>query len=487
MSTLRRAIGNGGVMMAAQGITWTSTLLLTAALGRRLGDAGFGDLYLAMSFGVIFSVLVQFGLDQQLVRAVARDRSLAGAYLANSLAIKGVLGLLAYGLIVGLAQALHYPSDVRRTIAVYAVILLFNGVSTSLTAVYQAAEFLFPAAMGDVLEKVFDAVVGVLVLTHGAGISTIAGVFVVGAAVNAAWKTAFLRRMPAMTLTIDPAVVRGLLLGALPFFLYWALGSVYYRVDAILLSKMTDAAVVGWYGAAYKLFDTLVFLPNIVSSAILYPILSRLSVSSHDDLRRALSKGLSVILIIGIPICTGMFVLAAPIIHLVYGQPEFVHAVPALRWLAVALLILYVNSILAAAVFSLNQERKMTVVAALATVVNFGLNWLLIPHFQHVAAAAVTAGTELFILGYLLSVMPRDLLSAGTAVVFAKSLGAATSMAAVLYVLRGQSIFLLVPAGGAVYVVVGLLLRVVPAEDVRVLRRALALRPAQPSPGSETA
>ena len=40
----------------------------------------FGTLYLAMSFSLLFSVLVEFGLNQQLVRAIARDRELAGPY-----------------------------------------------------------------------------------------------------------------------------------------------------------------------------------------------------------------------------------------------------------------------------------------------------------------------------------------------------------------------------------------------------------------------
>src|SRR5205085_2388033 len=120
----------------------------------------------------------------------------------------------------------------------------------------------------------------------------------------------------------------------------------YYRIDVILLSKLAAPTVVGWYGAAYRLFDTLVFLPGIVSSAILYPILARLALADRSDLRRALDKGLGVLLMIGVPLCTGLFVLAEPIIQFVYGRSEFLPAAPALRWLAVALIILYINSVL---------------------------------------------------------------------------------------------------------------------------------------------
>ena len=73
MSLLRRALGNTAIMLVAQLITWSATLVTTAVLGARLGVDAFGTLYLAMSFGLLFSVLVEFGLNQQLVRAVARD------------------------------------------------------------------------------------------------------------------------------------------------------------------------------------------------------------------------------------------------------------------------------------------------------------------------------------------------------------------------------------------------------------------------------
>src|SRR5262245_3086140 len=133
MKTSERAIGNMAIMMASQGITWTATILLTSILGRQLGDAGFGDLYLAMTFGLIFSVLVDFGLDQQLVRAVARNRDVAGSYLLHSATIKLLLALVAYGMVLALTYFLGYAPQQRWIIGVYCLVLFFNGVSNSLS------------------------------------------------------------------------------------------------------------------------------------------------------------------------------------------------------------------------------------------------------------------------------------------------------------------------------------------------------------------
>ena len=476
MIILRRALGNTAIMFVAQLITWAATLVTTGVLGAQLGVDAFGTLYLAMSFGLLFSVLVEFGLNQQLVRAIARDPNLAGPYLVNAIAIKLALALVAYLAILALIYLLGYSAEAGQVIAVYCLILAFNGLSTTFTAVYQGTQRVIYAAVGSIIEKVLVCLLAVALLWLGFGVLAMAAVFVMGAVAGAVMQGLYLRRVARIELRLDRAVTSTLVRNAIPFFAFWVLGSLYYRLDTILLSKLTGAAVLGWYGAAYRLFDTLVFLPNIIASAILFPILSQLSAQSRPSLRRAMSKGLDIILIVGMPISVGLFTLAEPIIQLIYRQPEFENAVPALQWLAAGLLLLYVNSILGVTLVSLNKERKLTLVAGLALVVNLSLNLALIPSFQHVGAAATTAATEGFILAYLLALTPRDLLARATLGVFAKAGAASAAMALVLIALRGQSLGLLVPLGGAVYALVGVVLRLVPLEDFRLIRGALGRR-----------
>ena len=476
MSVLRRALGNTAIMLVAQLITWSATLVTTAVLGSRLGVDAFGTLYLAMSFGLLFGVVVEFGLNQQLVRAIARDRDLAGPYLVNALAIKLVLAVVAYLSILALIYGLGYSAEAMRVVAVYSLILVSNGLSTTFTAVYQGTQRVVFAAAGSIIEKVLVCLLAVILLWLGFGVVTMAAVFVAGSAASALWQGLCLRRVARVELRLDRSVIGTLVRNAIPFFAYWVLGSLYYRLDTILLSKLTGPEVLGWYGAAYRLFDTLVFLPSIVASAILFPILAQLSVQSHAALRRAMRKGLDTILIVGLPISVGLFTLAEPIIQTIYRRTEFMQAVPALQWLAVGLLLLYVNSILGVTLVSLNEERKLTLLAGLALVLNLGLNLVLIPLFQHVGAASTTAATEAFMLVYLLAVMPRDLLQRATLGVLAKAGVASAAMALVLMALRGQSLLLLVPTGVAVYALAGIALRLVPAEDFRLILGALGRR-----------
>jgi hypothetical protein len=73
-------------------------------------------------------------------------------------------------------------------------------------------------------------------------------------------------------------------------------------------------------------------------------------------------------------------------------------------------------------------------------------------------------------------VTPRDLLSRGTLGVLAKAGVASTAMALVLIALRGQNLGLLILLGAAVYALVGVVLRLVPLEDFRLIGAALGRR-----------
>ncbi len=481
MSTLRGALGNGALMFGSQLLTWSATLVLTAALGRYLGVAGFGHLYLAISLAAIFGVLVGFGLDDQLVRAVARDPGTAGRYLSSAIILKLALGVAAYVALLATVRILGYDESVEGIIALYGLTLMSNGLSGSLTATYQGLQRLGNVAVGTVIEKVLTAGVALLVLARGGGVIEIATVIVVGSMIGALWKALALARVAPVPWTIHAGTVTALLRGSPPFILYAIFGAIYYRMDIVLLSKMTDATVVGWYGAAYRLFDTMVFLPSIVAATVMFPILARLSESSRVQLKRAIAEASKIMLIAGVPIAAGLFVLAHPIVLFIYGGGDFAGAADALRWLAPGLLVLYMNSILGVALVSLNLERRLAIVAVIAAAFNVSANILLIPRFQHVGAAAVTSLTEVLVFSYLALSLPRDLIPWPVLGVAARAAIAATVMVVVLELAGSSSVIVLVGLGALTYAVCGLLVGLVSPNDIAVIRDALSKR-ANPQP-----
>src|SRR5262249_6529053 len=73
---------------AASSATAALLLILMIVAGRVLGEVEFGKFTFALMLGGLFETLMDFGLHQVTVRAVARDRSSATDLLHHTLAIK---------------------------------------------------------------------------------------------------------------------------------------------------------------------------------------------------------------------------------------------------------------------------------------------------------------------------------------------------------------------------------------------------------------
>lgn len=476
MNTLRKVIGSTAISLIGQAVTWTSTLVLTVAYGRFLGDEKFGELYFAISLVLLIGFPIESGFNQQVIRDVAKAPEKALRYLSSTLAIKLVLWCLTYGSLLLMCRLLHYGGEQRTLVALCGVTLLGTSIGNTFAALHYASQRVAFPVVGSIIEKGLDACLGFILLKNGASVETMAAVLLGGSMANAAWQAGWFVSLKGIRLVPDPAIVRTLLRTSIPFLLYGVLGVIYYRIGTVLLSFMESVTVVGWYGAAYRLFDTLTFVPALIIGPIMLPIFSKYSSVSRTALRQAVEKTMNLLVICGLPVCTIMVVAAPNIIGFLYHRAEFTHAVPVLQALAPGLFFLYTNSLLTSILVSTGRENRMPILAGSALVFNVSLNLVLIPLYQHVGAAMVTSLTELLLTCISIVLVPRYLLPVGSLRVVGKAAGASLVMALAVMALRHMSIFAILPVAAVVYLGAGLLLEAVPKEDLRALYGAVRMR-----------
>lgn len=490
MTRLRRVTNNTVISLVGQLVTWISTLLLTVAYGRFLGDVKFGELFLAITYVSLVGFPLEFCFNQQVTRDVAQEPAKTLCYFSNVLIMKVVLWLILYCIILLLCWPLGYPSEERVLVAICGITLLGTAVSNIFRALHYASERVIFPVVGSILEKAPVALVGILLLQYGAGVQAMAFVLLGGAIASAIWQAWWFFALEGIRFDLDLKLIRSLIGTSIPFLVYGVLGVIYYRLDTILLSLMANTAVVGWYNAAYRLFDTLSFIPNLVVSAILYPIFAKFSVTSQDNLKMAIEKSTNFLLFCGIPITTGLIVTAPNIIGFLYHRPEFSHSIIVLQALAPGLFFLYINSILCSILMSTRQERKMTIMAAIALVFNLVLNLILIPRYEQVGAALVTSLTELLLLCIAVVFIPRQLLPLASTRVGLKALTASFVMTLAIWLLSVfhiLNIFAILLIATLTYFGIATLLRIIPREDVLALYCAIRRKTAHTLPSEESA
>jgi O-antigen/teichoic acid export membrane protein len=469
MNRLRKVIGNTVISLLGQGVTWASTLLLTIAYGRFLGDVKFGELYFAITFVALIGFPIEFGFNQQLTRDVAQDSSRALHYLSNILCIKFILWLIFFSGALVASWLLNYPAEVRVLVAICGVTLLSGSFGNTISSLHYAFSRVTFPVVGTILEKGLSALIGVIALRYGAGVQVMAWILLGGSLTSLLWQTVWALRLIGVPTGIDPTLIRELVRKSIPFLVYGVLGVIYYRIDTVFLSLVASAAVVGWYGAGYRLFDTLVFLPSLIISAIMYPIFSQLSAHSEKDLKIAVEKSMNFLLFCGIPIAVALCVAAPNIIGFLYHRAEFIHAVPVVQLLAPGLVFLYINSVLSSTIISTKREKNISIMAGIALVFNVGLNFILIPMYQHVGAAAVTSLTEFLLMCLALVFVPRALRPVGSVKVGIKALAASAVMALVIWVTRQMDLFVILSLAAVTYFAASALFGTIPREDMQVL------------------
>ncbi|MGH2496068.1 MAG: flippase [Ktedonobacteraceae bacterium] len=484
MNKLRRIVGNTLISLFGQFVTWTSTLILTIAYGRFLGDVKLGELYLAITFVSLLGTPIEFGFNQQLTRDVAEDPEKAHEYLWNTLLIKVTLWVFMYSIILFLSWILGYSPEERAIVAICSFILLSGSIGNIFASLHYAFEQTLYPAVGMILEKGLSAIVGFTLLRYGATVQVMALVLLGGSLIDSIWQSLWFFRLAGRHIVIRKAVLRRLVRSSIPFIVSGTLGVIFYRIDTILLSLMTSTAVVGWYGAGYRLFDTLVFIPNIIINAIMFPVFAKLSADSNSQstLKMAIEKSMNLLVICVVPIAS-LFVIAAPnIIGFLYHRPEFANTIPVIEALAPGLVFLYVNALLLNIIITTRGEKKVPIMSAAALVFNLGLNLYLIPRYQQVGAAVVTSLTELLLLCISFFLVPKYLLPKKSFKVIVKVMIAALVMSLVVLLMRRLTILFILPIALLVYSGAAILLRIVPREDIRALFSALGSKDKRVAP-----
>ena len=482
MNNLRKVLGNTGVSFFGQIITWISTLALTAAYGRFLGDERFGELFFAISFVALVGFPIEFGFNQQIVRDVAQDPTKALRYPANVLLLKLAMWATLFATILGVINVLGFARDERILVILCGCVLLISATGSTFGSIHTAAQRQVFPAIALVIEKGLGAVIAILWMRAGGGVVAAGAALLIGACAGAIWQLFWFIRLVGARWSFDFQLMRNLVMQSIPFLTYGVIGVIYYRIDTVFLQAMTSTSTVGTYGAAYRLFDTLVFLPNIVIVAVMYPVMAKLSVNSERQMKVAIEKSVNFLLVAGIPVMVGLIVAAPNIIGYLYHNNQFIPSIPILQALAPGLAILYLNSVWTTALMSLKMEKQLPWIAGAALVFNVIGNALLIPRLGGVGSAIVTSLTELLLMVLALCVLPRKMLPVRSVTTGVKALAASLAMALVVVMLGKLPLLVILPVAGIAYALVATALATIPREDLDALYLAIVRRTRKVAP-----
>jgi O-antigen/teichoic acid export membrane protein len=474
---------NALYLVAGQAATTALAIVLNAALGRSLGAAEFGTYYLITTMTTFAYVFVEWGQPLLVIREAAQDPLRSGQLLGTALAVRLGLALLVT-IPAGLAAwALGYTP--RTTwLAVFLILgTLPFFLAQAYGMVFRARDRMALDAAVSVSNKTVTLCLALPALALGAGIpgvivaQVVAGVGALGLAVR------LYERLGTPGLHVSRKVGRELFAAGAPILAMTAATSAQPYLDAVILSKLAPATVVGWFGAARNILGTLL-APAAILGAAAYPAFARAS-SDPAALRREVRSALRPLLWLAALAATGTYLFAGTAIRLIYGARGFGPAATILEVFAPGLFLLFVDILFGNVLYASGRGTGFAAAKVASVVVGTGLDFVLIRWFQDrygnggIGVVVAFALSEFVVFGGALIALRRGTLEAGTALDVARALGAAAATVLVFRALPPVPPWLGIPLCVAAFAAASLALGLLDRHDVAVVRALASRRAAE--------
>jgi O-antigen/teichoic acid export membrane protein/serine acetyltransferase len=462
---------NAVFLFASQLITWSLSALMWVIVPRAVGPSEWGEYTLACAIIGVATALAGLGISVLLIKEIARAPERAGEFIGAGLIARLVMSVPFLAIIWGTALVGPYSAHTRVILAILTVWGLTVFMGGALSAGVSAFQKMHIIGLGEIINNTLVALGAViLVLALHSGMISIALVCVIGQFCVIALELWTLTHATRIRLRVSPALVRYVMVGSMPYWISGLVLTFYIWVDSVILSILTPTTVVGWYGVTTRLFAALLFVPTILCTA-LAPALAHSFHHDPDQHHALMRRSFRLIISLGLPIATGVALLAPAIVRLLFGV-AYAHAGQILVVLGISIVPTYLNISAGTYLISMDRQVAWTWVMGVACLLNPLINFVTIPLFQHqfgnggLGAAVAFLLTEVVMSVGGLWLLPRHMLDREALRPLFRSAIATALMGLVVWQLRAHFIGIPIAVGATVFLGLAVALRAIPREDL---------------------
>jgi O-antigen/teichoic acid export membrane protein len=447
----RRVAVNTSLRAGGEVIVKLVSLGLWAAIARELGRDDLGRWAFALAVVSVIWTVSGFGLDRMALRDIARDPDAVDRVFWPLAGLKFALGAVCLSIALAGMWLGGYDGTTIALVAVIGAQNLLGHFTTSAVIVFQAHEAMQYWFWVKVPIGLLGAALGIVTVLAGGGIVLVGFMNqVIAEIVALTIALAILaRRFRRPPFRLQLATWRDHLRVGAPFGFQEGIGQIIFRFDTIALSFLTTTAVVGSYGAAFRLVEATLFLVWSLGTSVL-PMYSYLEPGGRPSLASVFEGSVKLVLALLLPISTALVILAPAVVDAIYGLPRYAATVPVLRILAFSVACYGVGH-LAGILLLVRRPGRITVrlTAAVAAFNVIGCIALIPPLGARGAAIATLSTQAVLALSAFVLCRGAVRLPSPPRLTLGPLVAAAV-MAVALWPLR-HHLVLAVPAGAVVY------------------------------------
>lgn len=368
-----------------------------------VGTATYGAYFTVLNFTMLFSILLDIGINNYNNRVIAQQPLLLPKFFPSILLVKLVLAVI-YGLVGYIGMRFLSYEDYQYT---WCWLLMFNQVLISFIQYFRsnltALHFFKTDSVISILDRcLMMFLCGILLFTPFSNmllsikwfiyVQTIA--YLITALISACL---VFKQISKFTLSFDWQFIKKLLINCYPYALIGLLMGAYTRLDAVLFSYWLPSAEAhyeaGVYAASYRLLDAANMV-GLQFATILLPMFANM-LANGKNIEGLVTISVKAIAIIIIPVVIAAFTYKQPIISTLYFNSEnyfsSVFGILILSFVPVSFMYIY-STILTAN----GNLKHLNKIAFAAVLLNVFLNYWFINRWGALGAACAALITQSF-------------------------------------------------------------------------------------------
>lgn len=395
-----------------QGANYILPLITLPYLLRVLGPENFGRVGFAQAFIAYFIVLTDYGFNLSATRTVAQirsDKDLLSRFVSTVIVIKSVLML--FGFLAMLAIIWSVP-EWREDWALYSLaylsvlggvlfpVWLFQGIEQMryITILSISARVLVVIAIFTLVQQSSDYRLAATIQALSGVASGLLALMILPRLVSLHWV------WPEM------ADIRHAVKDGWHLFVSNVAINLYTSSNIFFLGLLANPTVVGYFSAAEKLVKAIQGLVGPVSQAV-YPLVAALKARSPESALDFIVKLLTFQSAATLAISIGLFLLAGPIVHLLFGT-TYEPSIALLQWMAPLPFLIGISNVFGIhTMLNFDMKAWFSLIVSISGLLNILLIFLLVPSLGAKGSAISVLLTETTVMALMaISLWRRGLL-----------------------------------------------------------------------------
>lgn len=372
---------------------------IDAQVQNTVGSEAYGVYFSLLNFSFIFNIMLDVGITNYNTKNIAQHPNTVAKYIGTILGLRIILAFVYIFITLGAGLLLGYQDLEMKMLGMLALNQILAGLVLYFRSNFSGLHWFKIDAVLSVLDR-FLLIIVCSILLYSSFIETpfqiewfvYAQTFTYAVTAITAFVLSLIK-IGKIKLKFKGLFNRALLKQSTPYALLILLMMMYTRMDAVMIERILPDGKeqAGIYAQGFRILDFFNVFAFLIAGLLL-PIFSRL-IKQKESFKPVLHSAGLLLVGSAILLSVSSSLFSAPLMGLIYNH-DLAASSTTFSWIILSFIPIATGHVFGSLLTANGKMRLLNQMALGGIVINFTLNFLLIPNFKAEGAAVATLITQ---------------------------------------------------------------------------------------------